>query len=412
MVSNQAGSVISDPARLAVVPPLSSLIRGNFTNQVGQRIPYYYWLPTNYNAAQSYSLLCRFHGSGGDVTQKVTGPDGLQLASYRRQTSDPAILVFPTRWFAGEDWTDQYLKLTSELLDQLISQFNINTNRVYVAGFSQGVHAAWDLLGMRPGFFAAAYFGAGWAGNVPPSVIKGVPLWIGCAADDEVVGVSQSRSMVTALRRAGGNPIYTEYNSGGHNGGFQMHMRTPAMNDWLLAQRRGVLPTYEPQISITSPTREAIHTTGGTNLNLGGSAAALGRDVTKVAWENTANGARGTATGTNAWNATGVPLRGGRTNLIIVTATTTSWAPAFGGTTTFNDALTVIQAPIQATLTLHGTNALLNWTGGGPPYRVQRTTDLSGGAWVDLLPDATPPVSFPLDGTAGFYRIIGDDFTQ
>ena len=104
---------------------------------------------------------------------------------------------------------------------------------------------------------------------------------------------------------------------------------------------------------------------------------------------------------------TNIPLVAGRTNVVVVVGTTTSWAPAFGGSTTFNDALTVIQAPIRAALTLQGTNALLNWTGGGPPYSVQQATDLILDDWNDFLPDATPPVSLPLDGTAGFYRITG-----
>jgi hypothetical protein len=171
---------------------------------------------------------------------------------------------------------------------------------------------------MRPGFFAAAVIAGGWMGRLPPSAIKDVPLWVACAADDEAVGVANSRTMVAALRRAGGNPIYTEYNSGGHAGGIGTHILTPVVNDWLLAQRRGVAPTYEPLLSITSPTRQAIHATGATNLNLGGGAAALGRDVTKVAWENTANGAKGTASGTNTWSATAVPLKGGWTNLILL----------------------------------------------------------------------------------------------
>jgi hypothetical protein len=57
-----------------------------------------------------------------------------------------------------------------------------------------------------------------------------------------------------------------------------------------------------------------------------------------------------------------------------VVGTTTSWAPTFGGNTTFNAALTVIQTPIRATLILQGPDALLNGTDGGPPYRVQRAT--------------------------------------
>ena len=71
------------------------------------------------------------------------------------------------------------------------------------------------------------------------------------------------------------------------------------------------------------------------------------------------------------------------------------------------DTLTVIQSPIQATLALQGTQALLNWAGGGPPYRVQRATDLAMGDWTDYLTDATPPVPLPLTGQAGFYRIVG-----
>jgi predicted peptidase len=35
--------------------------------------------------------------------------------------------------------------------------------RVFVCGGSEGVHAAWDLIAMRPGFFSSALFASGWA---------------------------------------------------------------------------------------------------------------------------------------------------------------------------------------------------------------------------------------------------------
>jgi len=106
---------------------------------------------------------------------------------------------------------------------------------------------------------------------------------------------------------------------------------------------------------------------------------------------------------------TNVPLVANKTNIVVVVGTTTSWAPAYRGNTTFNDALIVIQSPIQASLTLQATGALLNWTGGGPPYCVQRATDLAVGDWTDFLPDAMPPVTLPLPlaGEAGFHRIVG-----
>lgn len=312
----------------------------------------------------------------------------------------------PTRRAGDSGWTDQYLPQVFDLLDWLITQFNIDTNRIYIGGVSEGVHAAWDSLGMRPEFFAAALLSAGWQGSKPASLIKQVPVWAACAADDSQV--FNTRLFVRSLRLAGGNTIYTEYNSGGHLGAYLMSRSTPAIVDWTLAQRRSLPSATDPLLAITSPTQGAVFATGATNLNLAGAATVFGEAVIRVVWTNTANNVGGDASGSNTWTATGIPLQANKTNLISVIATTTAtWAPAFGGNTTFNDTLTVIQSPVRATLTLQGTDALLNWTGGGMPYRVQRATDLAAGDWTDFLPNATPPVTLPLTGQAGFYRIVG-----
>ncbi len=412
VISNLAGTITSVPARLWVVPPSTELIRGDFTNNAGLRLPYFYWVPTNYVPTRSYWLMCSFHGGGDYVGSFVSStttswPGRLLGACYKQQAADPGILVFPTRWWGGEDWTPQYLQLVSGLLDRLISEFNIDTNRVSVGGGSQGVHGVWDLMAMRPGFFAAAMLASGWAGDAPPVAIKDVPTWVFCAADDATAGVQGSRTLVTALRRVGGNPIYTEYNTGGHVGGIAQGICTPAANAWLLAQRRGMNSTNEPLLTIASPTRQPFLTTGTTNLSLAGSSAALGQRVTLVSWTNLANSAKGIASGTNDWSVTGIPIVAYRTNIIIVTATTTSWAPAYGGSTTFNDTLTIFQLPLRASLVLQGSTAILTWTGGGPPYRVQRATDLIPGDWTDYLIDAVPPVPLSVEGQAGFYRVVG-----
>lgn len=117
--------------------------------------------------------------------------------------------------------------------------------------------------------------------------------------------------------------------------------------------------TTEPLLTLTNPTTQDVWFTGATNLNLAGSATALDQNVTRVAWENTANRLTGVATGSNTWSITSLPLTANRTNVIVVTGATTSWAPACGGNTTFNQTLMVVCSPIQATLTLDGPNALL-----------------------------------------------------
>jgi hypothetical protein len=70
------------------------------------------------------------------------------------------------------------------------------------------------------------------------------------------------------------------------------------------------------------------------------------------------------------------------------------------------DAVQVTLA-LRATLVLQGSGATLNWTGGVPPYRVQRATDLRAGDWVDVLTNAIPPVTLTLERPAEFYRIVG-----
>lgn len=186
-----------------------------------------------------------------------------------------------------------------------------------------------------------------------------------------------------------------------------MGFLNPVYEDWLLAQRRGTPCTNAPLLSITNLAGQATLPTGATSLNLAGSAGGLDCPVTQVSWTNFANNAKGIATGTSLWSTASIPLLANKTNIICVVGTTTSWAPAYGGNTTFNDTLTVIQSPIRATLTLQGTDAILNWTGGGPPYAVQRATDLNLGDWTDYLPDATSPVALPLTIQSGFYRIVG-----
>jgi prepilin-type N-terminal cleavage/methylation domain-containing protein len=226
------------------------------------------------------------------------------------------------------------------------------------------------------------------------------------------------QTAVRVLRLAGGDVRYTEYATGactdntgddygGHMGDVCLGFTTPAINDWLLAQRRGVPSTAEPLLTVTNPTAQAVWLTGTTNLSLAGSALALDQNVTQVAWTNLANNAKGLAAGTNVWSVTGIPLVASRTNVVIMTATTTSWVPACGGNTTFNQTLMVACYPIRAALALQGTGAVLTWTGGGMPYPVQRASDLTAGNWTDFLSNAVPPVAVPFDGATGFYRIVG-----
>jgi uncharacterized repeat protein (TIGR01451 family) len=64
------------------------------------------------------------------------------------------------------------------------------------------------------------------------------------------------------------------------------------------------------------------------------------------------------------------------------------------------------RSPVRATLALQDGRAILNWSGGAPPYSIQRAGDLGKRDWTEVLANAAPPVILSVEGTAGFYRIV------
>jgi poly(3-hydroxybutyrate) depolymerase len=243
VVSNAYGAITSAPARLYVVPPSTTMVKGNYTNSASLRLPYFYHVPAGYDPERSYPLVILLHGTPGDENTTppffASYPTTRVFASYNQQATDPVIQVWPTRRAGDNSWTDPYLQQVSELIDKLMADFSLDRNRIHIGGASEGAHAAWDLVGMRPAFFASACFAAGWVGVKPPGLIKETPEWVWCASNDEAGQLGNTQALVQALRSAGGRPIYTEYASGGHYDGIFMGLRTPVVIDWILAQRSG-----------------------------------------------------------------------------------------------------------------------------------------------------------------------------
>ena len=65
--------------------------------------------------------------------------------------------------------------------------------------------------------------------------------------------------------------------------------------------------------------------------------------------------------------------------------------------------------PIQITeLNLDGTgaNLIMEWQGGVGPYTVQKTASLSAPVWEDVGVDVFSPLTLPVDGASGFFRIV------
>lgn len=63
-----------------------------------------------------------------------------------------------------------------------------------------------------------------------------VPIWAFHGEKDQAISVERSRSMITAIRKAGGTPRYSEYRDVGHNS-WERAFSEPDLLEWVFAQR-------------------------------------------------------------------------------------------------------------------------------------------------------------------------------
>ena len=89
---------------------------------------------------------------------------GLGAALRRAPKRYPAIVVIP-QVPVGTQWTGAQADLALAALDQVLGEYRVDVNRVYLTGLSMGGHGTWYLAYRHPERFAAA---APKAARAPP----------------------------------------------------------------------------------------------------------------------------------------------------------------------------------------------------------------------------------------------------
>ncbi len=167
------------------------------------RMPYLLYLPAAYGSLDgSWPLILYLHGGmgrGDDIERVMWYPVPKMLIE---NDTFPFIVVTP-QCPAGEMWTDTEALIA--LLDEIVSEYSVDPNRVYLMGYSMGGHGAWYLAYKHPDRFAAVAPMSGMTNVWWASRIKDMPVWAFHGAQDTLVPVSETKDMVRALEREGGN---------------------------------------------------------------------------------------------------------------------------------------------------------------------------------------------------------------
>ena len=270
-VSDAAGRVTDRYEIVAeredIAPVVAKFQKKTFTDaQTGQAMPYRLFVPEGYDGKQALPLIVFLHGGGerGEDNEKplTANEGGTVWAKPGEQAKRPAFVLVPQGrnvWDGGFGRTRNAenkidvsrafepaddLRTVQKLLQQVLVDFpGIDRKRLYITGLSQGGLGSWAWNILQPDLFAAMVAVCGGAEPGQVAALKDKPIWAFHAAADPIVPADFTRKAVAAVRTAGGQPRYTEYDASTYffpmaHFSWVPAYRTEEMREWLFKQSR------------------------------------------------------------------------------------------------------------------------------------------------------------------------------
>ena len=196
---------------------------------------YLLYLPESYHAQpeKRWPFILFLHGAGerGDNPAYVATQG---LPKLLQDEPDFPFIVLSPQCMSGSWWRSDVLEA---VLDEAMSEYRIDRERIYLTGLSMGGFGTWALAIANPQRFAAIapICGGGDANAV--CRIKHVPVWTFHGARDTIVPIERTEVMVDALKKCGGQVCFTVYPEAGHDSWTQTYAN-PQLYNWFLQWKR------------------------------------------------------------------------------------------------------------------------------------------------------------------------------
>ncbi len=339
----------------------------------GQVLEYNVYVPAGYDPAKKYPLMVFLHAANNtNPPNRTLSSDGVgwtgTFINTPHQMTDPSFFMIPISQTNMSGWGEATQPISTPekfegaltikvLQSDVMTKYSIDPTRLYITGPSMGGRGTWDIIRRYPGLFAAAAPAAAPASPDDAALFKNQNIWAICGEVDPIV--QGERDAITAIRAAGGNPIYTELAGHGHDS-WRWVYPDPQFVPWIYAQRLGVpwwtvtkppvgpitgstpTATLTPNQPVTMPPPNLPNSFGGSPGAAGGSPGTAGTSggMTASGGTNGAGGkpsGGGTSGGAGAQGSGGARGTGGDTGAGGVTASGTggsSVVPGTGGAST------------------------------------------------------------------------------
>lgn len=198
-------------------------------------IPFLTYYPNDYTGEQRVPLIIFLHGSG----ERGTDLDLVKLHGLPFEIENgrqvPAIVIAPQlplemRW-------SNIVPTLQALLETALPNHNIDQDRMYLTGLSNGGAGTWSWAAAHPDQFAAIAPICGRTNPEEAPKIAHMPIWVFHGQADTVVPVEETMQMVDALKAAGAGKLKVTIYAGVDHASWVPAYADNDLYEWLFAQK-------------------------------------------------------------------------------------------------------------------------------------------------------------------------------
>lgn len=191
----------------------------------GRQFPYTLLIPAGYDPARSYPAVVYLHGG---VNRSEWEPGGEWWRDYDRIADEDRIVIVPASWSAARWWQEAQSDNLAEILAGVKRLYNVDENRVFLIGISDGGTGAYYQAFRRttpwagflafighPAVLSSPRIGADGLMFVPN--LRNKPLFIVNGGQDRLYPTASIEPYVELFRRSGVELVYRPQPESGHD---------------------------------------------------------------------------------------------------------------------------------------------------------------------------------------------------
>ncbi|MDP1930610.1 MAG: dienelactone hydrolase family protein [Gammaproteobacteria bacterium] len=191
-----------------------------------QEYPYVVLVPDNYNPRRTYPVEFNLHGGVGRPKPLPNEP--LWRQGYGSLRAEDRIVVVPAAWDDAYWWFENQAENLPAILRSIKRTYNVDDNRVFMTGVSDGGTGSYFFAFMQPTEWAAflPYIGNPGVLRNPAGVVTyalsfenllGKPLYIVNGENDPLYPASSVQPYIDYMEQSGVDYRFTIIPNGGHD---------------------------------------------------------------------------------------------------------------------------------------------------------------------------------------------------